>query len=128
MPLKLLVVDEAAPFRQRLVSAIGDIKGIEVVGKARHAGVAVEEVLRLQPDVVILDVRLPGGSGIWVLERIKEEAPATIVIIFTSCDFAQYRDRCTGAGADFFFAKQTDVRKLLRELTQLAGCLPEHRL
>ena len=120
LPVKLLVVDGAAPLRRRIVSAIAKIETVEVVGNVRHVREAVEEIRRLRPDVVILDVRLPGGSGIMMLETIKQESPSTIVMMFTDHLVSQYRDRCARAGSDYFFEHNVDFSRMVRVLTQLA--------
>jgi|ERR1043166_4181351 DNA-binding NarL/FixJ family response regulator len=119
--MKLLVVDKAAPLMARLASAAGEIDGVTVVGKARHARTALEEARRLEPDVVILDVRLPGGSGVSLLEAIKQEMPQIIVIIFSSDGASQYRERCALGGADYFFEKNSQCRLFLATLARLSA-------
>ena len=118
--MKLYVVDDSVPLRERLVSTAAEIGNIEIVGQSGEANEAIEQILRLRPHVVILDIRVIGGSGIYLLETIKREAPATIAIMFTNFCIAQYRDRCEKIGANYFFAKSTDFEKLVEVLTGLA--------
>ena len=122
--MKLLVVDDAAPLRRRIVSAVSQIQAIEVVGNVRHVRGAVQEIGRLRPHVVILDIHLPGGSGICVLESIKHELPPTIVIMFTDLPAARYRRRCATAGANYFFEENLDFARLVRLLAHLAHETP----
>jgi CheY-like chemotaxis protein len=70
---------------------------------------AVDFIPKLKPDVVILDVRMPGKNGIDVLKQIKTDESPPIVIMFTNYPYPQYRDRCLQAGADFFFDKTLAV-------------------
>ena len=72
----------------------------------------MESISRLQPDAVILDIRMPGGSGIDVLKKIKKNYPSTLVIMFTNYPTAQYRKRCLDLGTDFFFDKSTEFDKI----------------
>ena len=72
----------------------------------------------LGPEVVVLDIRMPGGSGIDVPKHVKRQRPAPVVIMLTNYPFPPYRSRCLAAGADFFFDKST-------ELDQVAGALGE---
>lgn len=98
-----------------------EIKGINVVGEARDSREAVERVEALNPDVVILDIRMPGGDGILALESIKKSRKRQPkVIVFTNYPYLQYRKRCMDAGADFFFYKALEFEKLLDLIRDLA--------
>jgi len=118
--MKLLVVEDAVPVRNRLISSLSDLKGVEVVGYAAAAPEAIENFRASRPDVVTLDIRLPGGSGIEVLRTIKGEAPDTVVIMFTDHGLPQYRVRCAQEGANHFFEKSGDFTKLLQAVALLS--------
>ena len=83
-------------------------------------------IRRLKPDVVILDIHLPGSSGIEVLEAIKKDKPAPIVIMFTNYPYPQYRKRCMDLGADFFFDKSTEHEKLTEVFKRLLYDNPQN--
>lgn len=85
---------------------------IQLIGEAHDAREATEAIRRLKPDVVILDIHMPGGNGIDVLRSIKQEAPATLVLMLTNFAYPEYRKRCMDAGADFFFDKSTEFDKV----------------
>jgi len=68
---------------------------------------------------VILDIRMPGGSGIDVLEDIKKINAAPIVIILTNYPYPQYRKKCMAAGADYFFDKSSEFEKVTEVLKKL---------
>ena len=112
----VLVADDSGALRERLVALCGEFGGLEVVGQARDCHEAMTSVDALRPEIVVLDIRMPGGSGIDVLKHIKRQRPAPEVIVLTNYPFPQYRSRCLAAGADFFFDKST-------ELDQVAGTL-----
>lgn len=102
-----------------LKEILAEIEGIEVVGQARDAPEALESIRKLKPDVVILDIRMPSGNGITVLEPIRKEKIPTKVIIFTNYPYLQYRKKHLDAGADFFFYKAIEFEKLIATLERL---------
>jgi DNA-binding NarL/FixJ family response regulator len=110
--LKVFITDDSATVRERLVGMLAELTGITVVGQAQDATEALVAIRRTQPDVVILDVRLPGGSGVNVLRLLKKTEPAPKVIMLTSYSYPQYRCVCEAAGADFFFDKFTEFHKI----------------
>lgn len=116
MKMRVLIADDSNEFRERLKSLIGQLGAIEIVGEAGDVGEAIEQVKSLSPDVVILDIRMPGGNGIDVLRQIRTERYSPLVIMLTSYPRAQYKKRCLEAGADFFFDKAEDFEKVVEVL------------
>jgi DNA-binding NarL/FixJ family response regulator len=117
--MRLFIADDSDILRTRLKEILSEFEEIEVVGQARLASEALESIRRLAPDVVILDIRFPNGSGIDVLESVKKENIPTKVIIFTNFPYLQYRKKCFDAGADFFFYKAIEFEKLITTLEKL---------
>jgi len=117
--MRLFIADDSEILRSRLIEMLSEFKEIDIVGKAGCAKEAIESIKRLIPDVVILDIRLPDGNGINVLNTIKKGNISTKVIIFTNYPYFQYRKRCLDAGAEFFFYKATEFEKLVEALKQL---------
>src|SRR5207249_1169795 len=83
-PLSLLVVDDHEVVRQGLVALLGRRREFQVVAEAGTVAEALQAARRFQPDLVVMDVRLPDGSGIEACREIRAEFPATRVIILTS--------------------------------------------
>jgi DNA-binding NarL/FixJ family response regulator len=117
--MKIFIADDSALLRERLIDMLSELDGIEIVGQARDSLSAVRSILKLKPDVVILDIRMPGGNGISVLQSIKKNKVASIVIMFTNYPYPQYRKRCMDAGADFFFDKSGEFEKITKVLKKL---------
>ena len=122
--MRLFIADDSELLRSHLVSMISEFKEIEIVGQVKYAREAVESIRKLNPDVVILDIRMPDGNGIKVLEKIRKDNILAKVIIFTNFPYVQYRKKCMDAGADFFFYKATEFEKLIEVLKQL---MPDYR-
>ena len=100
-PLKVLLADDSILVRERLAAQVARIEGVEVVAQTGDVPTTLETIQKLAPDVVILDIRMPGGSGIQILETVKTERPALTAIMLTAYPLPQYRERCLESGADF---------------------------
>ena len=116
--MKLFIVDDSEIMRDRLTTMFSDIKDVEVVGYAEETIEAIKLIREISPDIVILDIRIPGGSGIDVLENIKKEKNSPIVIVLTNYPYPQYRERCIKLGAEYFFDKSTEFNDVY-EVIQL---------
>src|SRR2546428_3470418 len=115
---KVFIVDDSPVVRERLATLLSDLPSVEIVGQAEIAFEAISATRRLKPDVMLLDISMPGGSGIHVLEMVKKERPAPLVIMLTNFAHEQYRQKCLQLGADYFFDKSTEferVTEVLRE-------------
>jgi len=106
------IVDDSQAVRERLIGMISEVEGTTLAGASGEPKEAVRAIRRLQPDAVILDIRMPGMSGIQVLREIKQVQHAPMVIMLTNYPFAQYRRECTEAGADYFLNKSTEFEKI----------------
>jgi DNA-binding NarL/FixJ family response regulator len=115
-PLRLLVVDDHEVVRQGLVSLFDRRPGFQVVGEAGLAAEAVEQARLLQPDVVIMDVRLPDGSGVEACREIRAELPDTRVIMLTSYPDEEAVLSAIIAGASGYLLKQVRARDLVAAL------------
>jgi two-component system response regulator DevR len=91
-PLRLLVVDDHEVVRQGLVALIDRREKFQVVAEAGTVEEALDAARRFQPDLVIMDVRLPDGSGIEACREIRAELPATRVVMLTSYPQIRARD------------------------------------
>jgi DNA-binding NarL/FixJ family response regulator len=110
--IKIFIVDDSLIVRERLVTMLDELVGIEIVGQAENVAQAISRIRKLQPDVVILDIRMPGGNGLDVLRNIKQAESPPVVIILTNYSYAGYRQRCLTAGADFFLDKSTEFDQI----------------
>lgn len=120
--LKVLIADDSELLRERLTRLLSAIEGVEVAGEAPDGATALQMVQVVKPDVLILDLRMPRGSGVEVLQQIRQAGGQMKVIILTSFPYPQYRERCLAAGADYFFDKSEELELVSATLRQLCTC------
>jgi len=111
-PLRLLVVDDHEVVRQGLVALIDRREKFQVVAEAGTVEEALDAARRFQPDLVIMDVRLPDGSGIEACREIRAELPATRVVMLTSYPDEEAVLSAIIAGASGYLLKQVRARDL----------------
>jgi len=114
--MKILIADDSLVVRDRLVTLLTEVHGIEVVGQAKDAMEARSLAAELRPDVAILDVRMPKGSGADVVRDIKKLDPTPKVIVLTNYPHPENRKKCIDRGADYFFDKSTEFKKVVAVL------------
>ncbi len=117
--MKIFIADDSKLVRERLITMVSEIPGTEIAGEAKNAVEALNSIRKLGPDAVILDIRMPGGNGIEVLNEIKRDKPAPLIIILTNYPYPQYRKKCMEGGADYFFDKSTEFEKVIEVLKKL---------
>lgn len=121
-PLKtftVLIVDDSELLQTRLANMLRDIAGVELIGQARSAMEASRLLKEITPDAVILDIRMPGGSGIDLIAGIKKLPRPPVVIVLTAFSYNELRNKCAALNADYFFDKTKEfecVSDILRSL------------
>jgi DNA-binding NarL/FixJ family response regulator len=119
--LNVFIADDSAVVREKLKEALEEQGSIKVVGESGDTGQAIAKIRQLDPQVIIIDIRMPGGGGLPILKDIKARTPDRITVILTSFPFPQYRQAYLAAGTDYFFDKTQDIQKLLDVLLELAN-------
>lgn len=114
--LRLLVVDDHEVVREGLVALLGRRPGFQVVAQAGTVAEAVAAAHRFEPDLVVMDVRLPDGSGVEACREIRSELPRTRVIMLTSYPDEEAVLSAIVAGASGYLLKQTRARDLVAAL------------
>ena len=119
MGLRVLLVDDHEVVRVGVGALIDRQPEMEVVGEAGTVREAVEQAKKLAPDVVVLDVRLPGGTGLDACHQIKEDRPETRVIMLTSFPDDEVLFDAIASGADGYVLKQIGSDELIRALERV---------
>jgi len=115
---RVLLVDDHAMVRQGLRSILETYPDLEVIGEAADGINAVETAINKQPDVVVMDINLPGLSGIDATRRIKKHAPNTVVIALSVQYSSQTEAALIEAGASALLSKEQATEDLYRTITR----------
>ena len=116
--MKVLLVDDSSIVRERLIAMLFEVSRIETVSQAKDQFEALGLLKRTDPEVVILDIEMPGGSGIDLLRYLKKRQRPPLAIVLTNLSDPQYRKKCKDAGADFFFDKSSEFDNVAEVLNQ----------
>ncbi|MBY6004916.1 response regulator transcription factor [Salipiger bermudensis] len=120
MTIRIVVADDHPIFREGLARSLSDSKAVAVVGQAADAPGAIELVLRTKPDVVLLDISMPGG-GLTALREIASQMPETVVAMLTVSEEDTDIVEALKAGAKGYILKGIGARELLDVVTDLAA-------
>lgn len=104
----MLVVDDHPVFRAGMVTVLQDLDGIEVVGQAADGAEAIEQVAALRPDVVLMDLRMPGVGGLEATARLRVERPDVAVVVLTMDSDDDSVFAALRAGARGYLLKEAD--------------------
>lgn len=118
--MRVLVVDDSSLVRARLASLVRDVVGVRVVDEAGNGDEALAVAKASQPDLVVLDIHMPGMNGFVALPRLKALAPPPLVMVVTNDPSDRHRRHCLVLGADLFFDKSTQFDRVLELIAQLA--------
>lgn len=117
--LRVLVADGSAHVRKRISDAIEESGVAVVVSEAGNGVTAVADILRLKPDVVMLDIHLPEGNGIQVLKTVRANNSLIKVIVLAWSSDPLYREACMALGADEFLNKTSEFYRIVEILEDL---------
>lgn len=117
--MKVLIVDDSELIRKRLIEILDDFEEFEVAGIAGSAEEAYPYCNGSCPEIIILDIHLPGENGIKILEKIRKKNKEVKIIILTNFPFPQYQKKCMELGADYFVDKSSEfasISVILKEI------------
>ena len=121
MTIRVLVVDDHELLRAGLVTVLASDPAIEVVAQAPDGPTAVRLAMDLRPDVVLMDVEMPGGDGITAIAQLRERAPSVRCLVLTMFDLDDYVAEALRAGAAGFLLKTTDPAVLTASVRSCAA-------
>ena len=117
---RLFLVEDSPVIRRQTAELLSDVDNVSIVGEADNVETAIRDILKSKPDVILLDVQIPGGSGIDILKEIKVKLPATKFIVITNHALSHYREKCMALGADYFFDKSFEFNQIPSALAKLS--------
>lgn len=121
--LSVLIADDAALVRHRLVRLVSAVPGVGRVHESEDCQGTVDSVKRHRPDVVLLDLSMPGGSGLDVLALLAAEPVRPRVIVLTADPDIAIGERCLAAGAEQYFDKAGGFLDAIGSIAQMAGAV-----
>ena len=120
--MKVLIADDSEMMLEALQEMLSPFSQVEIVAACKNGTDALEAIRSLKPDLAIVDLKMPGLTGIEVLTGIRKENQFTIFIILTLYPTLYYRQLAIKAGVDYFFSKEDDfdniagiVEEMVRE-------------
>jgi len=119
-PVRVVVVDDHPVFRAGMVAVLGDLGGIEVVGEAADGVAALDVVAAAAPDVVLMDLRMPGGGGLEATAAVVSRWPAVAVVVLTMDEDDDSVFAALRAGARGYLLKEADGEDVQRALLAVA--------
>ncbi|SFQ61012.1 DNA-binding response regulator, NarL/FixJ family, contains REC and HTH domains [Amycolatopsis arida] len=120
MSIRVLVADDHAAIRAGLVMILDGADGIEVVGEAADGAVAVRQARALKPDLVLMDVRMPGTDGITATRELVTDGLAQVLVL-TTFDLDEYVYSALRAGAAGFLLKSVEADRLVEAVRLVAA-------
>jgi DNA-binding NarL/FixJ family response regulator len=121
--LKVLIGDDSEITLDRMTLEIEKLAVVDKVWQAIDVSSTLQSIQLYKPDVVILDIKMPDGSGLDVLEIVKSWEDPPIVVIYTFYPYPQHRKRAFEAGADYFFDKTKDFLEIIDTIETIGKSL-----
>lgn len=120
-PIRLLIVDDHTLFRRGLVSLLQGERDLEVVGEAASGEEALRLARELQPDVILMDIRMPGMNGVEASERLGQEAPGARILVLTVSEEDEDVFAAIRAGARGYLLKNAEADDLITAIRRVHG-------
>jgi DNA-binding NarL/FixJ family response regulator len=127
MPVRVMTVDDQPMFREIAHALIAGMPGFEPVLEASSGAEAIEAAERVRPELVLVDVRMPGMSGIEVCSRLHERLASAVIVLVTSGDCADVARLVRTCGAVALLAKQNLNPAVLRGIWMIHGPVPSRQ-
>jgi DNA-binding NarL/FixJ family response regulator len=118
--IRVIVVDDHPVVRAGVSAMLQAARGIDVVAQATNGAEAIRQAELLKPDVMLVDIRLPGASGMDVCRTLRRRSPATRVIFLTSFEEEEYVQKSVEAGAYGYLAKTASQEEIVEAITRVA--------
>jgi len=119
--LEILIVEDNARFRDMLSATLQSGFPFAQIDTAPEGDTALSKIGERQPDVIFMDIRMPGKNGLVLTREIKQQYPKIVVIVLTHLDASEYREAAFASGADIFLSKESvkaeEIQKLIETIS-----------
>ncbi len=120
--MRIIIADDSDLILERLQQMLSQHDKVQLVGSFKNGAEALEALLALKPDLAIVDIKMPGLSGLEVLKEIRKSDKALKFIILTFYSTDIYRKLAIESGADYFFSKGDDFEKVSQVVSEMLNC------
>lgn len=110
--LTVFLVEDSPAIRARVAAMLGEVPDVRLIGAADRVREAIDRIETTQPDALVLDLQIPGGSGLDVLRAVRGSQPGLRVAVLTNLVNDQYRRACVAAGAEQFLDKSEQFDRI----------------
>lgn len=119
--MEILIVEDNARFRDMLSATLQSGFPFAQIDTAPEGDTALSKIGERQPDVIFMDIRMPGKNGLVLTREIKQQYPKIVVIVLTHLDASEYREAAFASGADIFLSKESvkaeEIQKLIETIS-----------
>jgi len=126
---KTLIVEDNAIFRKLLTETLGAQFPVMAIEEAEEGREALQKIETLRPDLIFMDIKLPGENGLELTQAIKTKYPEIVVVMLTNYDLPEYREAAHRIGANYFIIKGSttteEVVKLVESILADIGFNPD---
>jgi len=119
--IRILIGDDHAIVRQGLRQVLALIPELELVGEAKNGWEVIEQARTCKPNLLLLDMNMPGPSGVELIKRMHEEAPRLPILVLSMHGESQIAGRAIKAGAAGYLTKDSEPETLIHAIRQVAG-------
>ena len=116
--MTILLVDDSDIFRSRLVEILTNNNSKSDILEANNILEAKEIMEDTLPDILITDIRMPGGTGLDLIKHVRKENPVTLIIVITNYPESQYKVEAFKTGANYFYDKSSEMDNLIETINQ----------
>jgi CheY-like chemotaxis protein len=116
--LEILIVEDNAKFRDMLRATLQSSVPRARISVAPEGATALRKIGEKKPDLIFMDIRMPGKSGLELTREIKQRIKDIVIVVLTNLDSSEYRDAAFAKGADYFLSKESVNAEQIQELVQ----------
>ncbi|MFZ1809044.1 MAG: response regulator [Cyclobacteriaceae bacterium] len=114
----LLIIEDSVSITWRLLSFLREIKNLEIIGSVRNGTSGLKRIKSDKPDIVLLDLQLPGINGLKIIETLQDK-DKPYIIVFTNNSNFYFKERCLALGANEFYDKSVQFEEAVAAIRRL---------
>jgi DNA-binding NarL/FixJ family response regulator len=119
--LRILIAEDHAIVREGVILLVNAQPDMEVIGEAENGDIVIAEAIRLEPDIVVMDISMPGVNGLRATKKLRSTFPSIKILMLTRHSDDGYLQQLIGAGANGYVLKQSAPSELINAIRAVAG-------